>query len=87
MQGVSWPDGDLITSIEIAVGTKFDDSFQIGDSDATMHAGEGLDHMHCASLSTGVSINNSTGVATSGAYTFGFSSIEDFLPAVMWILL
>jgi Ca2+-binding RTX toxin-like protein len=78
VQGVMWPDGDIISSIEIVIGTNFDDGFQIGDSDATMHAGEGTDHMHCASLSTGVSINNSTGVATSGSYTFGFSSIEDF---------
>ncbi|WP_163292985.1 FecR domain-containing protein [Desulfovibrio sp. JC022] len=69
---------DTITSIEIVIGTQYDDSFQIGDSNATMHAGEGTDHMHCASLSASVSINNSNGTATSGSYTYAFSGIETF---------
>ncbi|WP_421903501.1 FecR domain-containing protein [Maridesulfovibrio sp.] len=72
------PDNDTITGIEVVIGTQYDDGFQVGDRSATMHAGEGLDRMHCTSVSSGITINNSTGTATSGAFTFGFSSIEDF---------
>ncbi|NDV27820.1 FecR domain-containing protein [Desulfovibrio sp. JC010] len=69
---------DTITDIEVVIGTKNNDFFEIGNSNATMHAGEGTDNMHCAMISAAININNSTGVATSGSYTYGFSSIETF---------